>query len=65
MFDSIGYSAYKEGAIKKAQKGIKTEEEKDLVNKAIEIIEKQKVDSIITEDKNIEQPGENIGGDSR
>ena len=65
LFDSIGYSAYKEGAIKKAQKGIKTEEEKDLVNKAIEIIEKQKVDSIITEDKNIEQPGENIGGDSR
>lgn len=65
LFDSVGYNSYKERAIAKAQKGVKTEEEKDLVNKAIEIIEKQKVDSISTEDKNIEQPGENIGGDSR
>lgn len=65
LFDSVGYNSYKQRAIAKAQKGVKTEEEKDLVNKAIEIIEKQKMDNIITENKNTKQPGEKIGGDSR
>ena len=65
LFDDAGYNSYKERAIDKAIKGAKTEKEVELINKAIKILDEQKIDNNIVENKKGEVPEESVGGESR